>query len=61
VARAHTRSGDPALVAGYVGKSEVFDDALASFAMGYVGVTKRDHARLTASIDPTTGLPALRA
>jgi uncharacterized protein (DUF2252 family) len=61
LARAHARSGDPALLAGYMGKSEVLDDALASFAMGYVELTKRDHARLTASIDPTTGLPSLRA
>ena len=48
LARAHARSGDPALLAGYMGRSEALDDALASFAMAYAEQTKRDHARLTA-------------
>lgn len=56
LARAHARSGDPALLAGYMGKSEVLDDALASFAMAYAAQTKHDHARLKAAIDPRTGL-----
>ena len=60
LARAHARTGDPAILAGYMGKSQVFDDALASFAMAYAEQTKNDYARLKASIDPTTGLPALR-
>jgi hypothetical protein len=47
-------------LAGYTGKSQVFDDALASFAMAYAEQTKNDYARLIASIDATTGLPALR-
>ena len=33
LARAHARSGDPAAIAGYMGKSEVFDGAVASFAI----------------------------
>ena len=48
LARAHARSGDPAVLAGYMGRSEAFDDALASFAMAYAEQTKQDHARLTA-------------
>ena len=32
LARAHARSGDAAVIAGYLGKSEVFDEAVASFA-----------------------------
>jgi uncharacterized protein (DUF2252 family) len=56
LARAHARSGDPALLAGYMGKSEVLDDALASFAMAYAAQTKHDHAQLKAAIDPRTGL-----
>ena len=47
LARAHARSGDPAVLAGYMGKSEALDDALASFAMTYAEQTQRDHARLT--------------
>jgi uncharacterized protein (DUF2252 family) len=58
LARAHARSGDPAVIAGYMGKSEIFDEALASFAMSYAALTARDHALLVRSIDKTTGLPA---
>jgi len=47
--RAHARTGDPATLAGYMGKSEALDDALASFAMAYAAQTKRDHARLNAA------------
>jgi uncharacterized protein (DUF2252 family) len=46
LARAHARSGDPAMIAGYMGKSEALDDALASFAMAYAKQTKEDHAAL---------------
>lgn len=46
LARAHARSGDPAVLAGYMGRSEVFDEALASFAMTYAEQSRRDHARL---------------
>jgi uncharacterized protein (DUF2252 family) len=48
LARAHARSGDAALLAGYMGKSDVLDDALANFAMAYAEQTKRDHGRLAA-------------
>jgi len=58
LARAHARTGDPALIAGYIGKCEVLDEALASFAMSYATLTDRDHARLVQSIDKQTGLPA---
>ena len=37
LARAHARSADPAVLAGYMGKSGAFDDALASFPMAYAG------------------------
>jgi hypothetical protein len=46
LARAHARSGDPAAIAGYVGKSEALDDAIASFAMAYADQTIADHAAL---------------
>jgi uncharacterized protein (DUF2252 family) len=63
LARAHARTGDPALIAGYMGKCEILDEALASFAMSYAMLTDRDHARLVQSIDKQTGLPtaAVRA
>jgi hypothetical protein len=46
LARAHARSGDPAAIAGYMGKSEVMDDAIASFAMTYAEQTVVDHTAL---------------
>jgi uncharacterized protein (DUF2252 family) len=46
LARAHARSADPALLAGYMGKSDTLDSALASFAMAYAVRTHDDHAQL---------------
>jgi hypothetical protein len=56
LARAHARTGDPAVLAGYMGKSAVFDDALASFAMAYAAQTKHDHALLKAAAPIRSGL-----
>jgi uncharacterized protein (DUF2252 family) len=50
LARAHARSGDPAQISGYLGRSDVFDRALASFAETYADQTERDHAALVAVI-----------
>jgi uncharacterized protein (DUF2252 family) len=44
LSRAHARSGDPAVIAGYMGKSDVFDDAIASFAALYADHTVADYA-----------------
>lgn len=49
LARAHARSADPALLAGYMGKSGAFDDALATFAMTYADQTVKDYAALVAA------------
>src|SRR5262249_26784256 len=46
LARAHARSADPAVLAGYMGKTDVFDDALASFAMAYAVRTQDDYEQL---------------
>src|SRR6201994_4778375 len=43
LARAHARSGDAAMIAGYMGKSDVMADALASFAMAYAKRTRQDY------------------
>jgi hypothetical protein len=40
------RSGEPAMIAGYMGKREVLDEAIASFAMAYADQTVIDHAAL---------------
>ena len=46
LARAHARSADPAVLAGYMGRSDVLDDALASFAMAYAERTQHDYEQL---------------
>jgi uncharacterized protein (DUF2252 family) len=53
LARAHARSGDPATIAGYMGRSRVFDDALASFALAYADQTVIDHAALVKAKSPS--------
>jgi uncharacterized protein (DUF2252 family) len=53
LARAHARSGDPAMISGYLGRRDVFDQAIATFAELYADQTERDHAALVASIQAT--------
>jgi hypothetical protein len=43
LARAHARSGDPAMISGYLGKSDIFDQAIVKFAAAYADQTERDH------------------
>jgi uncharacterized protein (DUF2252 family) len=44
LARAHARTGDPARIAGYLGKNDTFDQAIARFASAYADQTDRDYA-----------------
>ncbi len=44
LARAHARSGDPIAIAGYLGSSDTFDQALTEFAEHYADQNERDHA-----------------
>lgn len=47
LARGHARSGDPAVLAGYIGGGDNFDRALAGFAVNYADQTEADwHALL---------------
>ncbi|MGW0118913.1 DUF2252 domain-containing protein [Streptomyces sp. NPDC003327] len=50
LARAHAHSADPRLIAGYCGKSEELDEAIASFAVAYADRTTADHADLVAAV-----------
>jgi uncharacterized protein (DUF2252 family) len=43
LAHAHARSGDAALISGYVGSSEAFDDAICEFAVEYADQNERDY------------------
>lgn len=44
LARAHARSGDAAVIAGYMGSSDVFDRAVADFGLLYAQRNEADHA-----------------
>mgnify|MGYP002777002292 CR=1 FL=1 len=46
LALAHAKSGDAAMLSGYVGKSEALDDAMVSFARSYAEQTEQDYDRL---------------
>lgn len=50
LARAHARSGDPIAIAGYLGKSDRFDRALADFSSAYADRGEADHRLLVAAI-----------
>lgn len=43
LANAHARSGDPAVLAGYCGKSEALDDALVEFSIAYSKQNEEDY------------------
>jgi uncharacterized protein (DUF2252 family) len=50
LARAHARTSDAALIAGYCGKSDVLDNAVADWAETYGDQTEADHAILVKAI-----------
>ena len=47
LALAHAKSGDAAMLSGYVGNSEELDDAMVKFAFSYDEQTEKDFAALT--------------
>jgi uncharacterized protein (DUF2252 family) len=50
LARAHARSGDAAMITGYIGKSDVVDKAIGTFARIYADQTERDFQVFTEAI-----------
>ncbi|MGZ3617411.1 MAG: DUF2252 domain-containing protein [Ktedonobacteraceae bacterium] len=50
LARAHARCGDPAFISGYLGNSDLFDQAIALFAEAYAVQTERDYKALLTAI-----------
>jgi uncharacterized protein (DUF2252 family) len=50
LARAHARSGEPAKISGYLGKSDVFDKAVADFSIAYADQAERDHETLMKAV-----------
>jgi uncharacterized protein (DUF2252 family) len=65
LARGHARAGDPSMIAGYIGSSGRFDDAVEKFAADYADQTDRDFEALlrsrrkaSATAKPATAKPA---
>jgi uncharacterized protein (DUF2252 family) len=50
LARAHARSGDPAVLTGYMGKSTAFERAVAAFGVAYADQNERDYTALLEAI-----------
>ncbi len=51
LARAHARSGDRVAIASYLGKNDVFDQAVADFAAAYADQNEQDFEAFTAAVD----------
>jgi uncharacterized protein (DUF2252 family) len=49
LAQAHAKSGDAALIAGYVGNSDELDEAMYAFALAYAKQNEKDYAALKAA------------
>jgi uncharacterized protein (DUF2252 family) len=50
LAQAHARSGDSAIIAGYIGKGKTFANAIGQFADTYLEQNESDHRKLIAAI-----------
>ena len=51
LAHAHARGGDRIAIGSYLGKSDVFDTAMAEFAETYADQSERDYEELKAAVD----------
>ena len=50
LARAHAKGGDAAVITGYLGGADSFDEALGAFSLAYADQAERDHAALKAAV-----------
>jgi len=50
LALSHARSGDAAVISGYLGKSDIFDKAIGAFAIAYADQNEKDHTALKRAI-----------
>jgi uncharacterized protein (DUF2252 family) len=69
LARAHDKAGDAAMIAGYLGSIDHFDEAIGDYAVAYVDQVERDYAtfvkavrsgRLKTDVSPSRLATALR-
>ena len=49
LARAHAKAGDSAMIAGYLGKSTAFDEAVAKYAIAYADQVEQDYESFKAA------------
>jgi uncharacterized protein (DUF2252 family) len=54
LARGHARSGDPAVIAGYLGNNDRWDKALAKFAVSYADQCTKDYEAFKKAIQHGT-------
>jgi hypothetical protein len=50
LALSHARSGNAAMISGYLGKSDAFDRAMAAFSKAYADQNEKDHAALARAV-----------
>ena len=50
LARAHAKSGDATTIAGYLGNRDIFDEAIAQYALDYADQVERDYEEFKAAI-----------
>ncbi len=69
LARAHDKAGDAAMIAGYLGRSDQFDEAIGDYAVAYANQVERDYetfvqairsGRLKGTLSPSRLETALR-
>ena len=69
LARAHDKAGDAAMISGYLGSIDHFDEAIADYAVGYADQVERDYetfvkavrsGRLKTDLSPSRLATALR-
>ena len=58
LALSHARSGNSSVLAGYMGRSDVLDKAIAEFSVAYADQNERDHAALARAVKQGT-VPAV--
>jgi hypothetical protein len=51
LARAHARSADRIAIASYLGKSDVFDRAVADYAAAYADIAEHDFGALVRAVE----------
>lgn len=50
LALSHARSGTPAILSGYMGNSDTFDQAVAAFSIAYADQAEKDHSSLERAV-----------